>query len=141
MNCMKERSFLDTNILLYTDDSKEPEKQAQALTLLKSGWQTGNAVISTQVLQEYFAAATRKLSVPVETARRKIELLSARADVFSIAPDDIVQAIDLHRLHSFSFWDSLIVRMAQKSACTVLFSEDMQDGQVIGNVLIVNPFA
>jgi predicted nucleic acid-binding protein len=134
---MKERSFLDTNILLYTDDSKAPEKQAQALALLKSGWQTGNAVISTQVLQEYFAAATRKL----ETARRKIELLSARADVFSIAPDDIVQAIDLHRLHSFSFWDSLIVRMAQKSACTVLFSEDMQDGRVIGNVRIVNPFA
>lgn len=138
---MKERSFFDTNILLYTDDSKSPEKQTQALALLKSGWQTGNVVISTQVLQEYFSAATRKLSVPVETVRSKIELLNTRASVFSIAPDDIVQAIDLHRLHSFSFWDSLIVRMAQKSACTVLFSEDMQDGRVIGNVRIVNPFA
>lgn len=138
---MKERSFFDTNILLYTDDSTAPEKQAQAITLLKSGWQTGNAVISTQVLQEYFSAATRKLAVPIETARRKIELLSARTDVFSIAPEDIVQAIDLHRLHSFSFWDALIVRMAQKSACTVLFSEDMQDGRIIGNVRIANPFA
>lgn len=137
---MKERSFFDTNILLYTDDGKESAKQVQAIALLKSGWQTGNAVISTQVLQEYFAAATRKLSVPVETARRKIELLSSRMDVFSIAPEDIVQAIDMHRLHSFSFWDSLIVRMAQKSACTILFSEDMQDGRIIGNVRIVNPF-
>lgn len=138
---MKERSFFDTNILLYTDDGKEPAKQAQAIALLKAGWQTSNAVISTQVLQEYFSAATRKLSVPVETARRKIELLGSRMDVFSIAAEDIVQAIDIHRLHNFSFWDSLIVRMAQKSACSTLFSEDMQDGRIIGNVRIVNPFA
>ncbi len=137
---MKERSFFDTNILLYTDDRNALEKQMQSIALLKSGWQTGNAVISTQVLQEYFAAATRKLAVPVETARRKIELLGARTEVFSIAHEDILQAIDLHHLHSFSFWDSLIVRMAQKSACNILYSEDMQDGRVIGNLQIVNPF-
>jgi len=136
---MKERSFFDTNILLYTDDKRDPAKQAKALALLQSGWTSGNLVLSTQVLQEYFAASTRKLGVSVEAARRKIELLSQQANVFSIAPDDIVQAIDIHRLHSFSFWDSLIVRMAQKTACTVLYSEDMQDGRVIGSVKIVNP--
>lgn len=137
---MKERSFVDTNILLYTDDKRDPTKQAKALALLQSGWASGNLVLSTQVLQEYFAASTRKLGVSVEAARRKIELLSQQANVFSIAPDDIVQAIDIHRLHSFSFWDSLIVRMAQKTACTMLYSEDMQDGRVIGSVKIVNPF-
>lgn len=137
---MKERSFFDTNILLYTDDSKAPEKQAQAMALIRDGWKSGNAIISTQVLQEYFAAATRKLGVPVETARRKIELLGNQVNIFSIAHEDIIQAIDLHRLHSFSFWDSLIVRMAQKSACTILYSEDMQNGRMIGNVRIVNPF-
>lgn len=136
---MKERSFFDTNILLYTDDPRDPVKQAKALALLQSGWASGNLLLSTQVLQEYFVASTRKLGVSVETARRKIELLSQQATVFSIAPDDIVQAIDIHRLHSFSFWDSLIVRMAQKTACTVLYSEDMQDERIIGNLRIVNP--
>jgi len=136
---MKERSFFDTNILLYTDDKHNPAKQAKALALLQSGWTSGNLVLSTQVLQEYFAASTRKLGVPIEAARRKIELLNQQANIFSIAPDDIVHAIDIHRLHSFSFWDSLIVRMAQKTACTVLYSEDMQDGRVIGSVKIVNP--
>lgn len=136
---MKERSFFDTNILLYTDDRHDGVKQAKALALLQSAWMSGNLVLSTQVLQEYFAAATRKLGVPAEMAQRKIQLLSQQANVFSITPDDIVQAIDLHRLHSFSFWDSLIVRMAQKTACTLLYSEDMQDGRVIGSVRIVNP--
>lgn len=137
---MKERSFFDSNILLYTDDKRDPSKQAKALALLQSGWASSNLVLSTQVLQEYFAASTRKLGVSAQAAQRKIELLSQQLSVFSIAPEDIVQAIDIHRLHSFSFWDALIVRMAQKTACTVLFSEDMQHGRVIGNVKIVNPF-
>lgn len=138
---MKERSFFDTNILLYTDDRRDPIKQAKALALLQNAWMSSNLVLSTQVLQEYFAAATRKLGVPIEMAQRKIQLLSQQANVFSIAPDDIVQAIDLHRLHGFSFWDSLIIRMSQKTACSILYSEDMQNQRVIGSVKIVNPFA
>lgn len=137
---MKERSFLDSNILLYTDDSSAPEKQVIATELLRSGWQSNNAFLSTQVLQEYFSAATRKMGVPAEAAQRKIELLGKRLGVFSIEHSDIVQAIDIYRLHSFSFWDSLIVRMAQKSACTILYSEDMQHDRVVNGVRIVNPF-
>ena len=137
---MKERSFLDTNVLIYTDDAAYPEKQAVAIELLESGGNSGNAVLSTQVLQEYFSAVTRKLGVSAETARRKIELLG-RLDTVSITPDDILQAIDLHRLHHFSFWDALIVRMAQISSCRVLYSEDMQHGRRIGELMVVNPFA
>lgn len=137
---MKERSFLNSNILVYTDDSSEPEKQGIALALIKSGGESANAVLSTQVLQEYFSATTRKLKTPIETAQRKIELLSNRIEVYSIIAEDISAAIDLHRLHSFSFWDSLIIRMAQKSSCSVLYSEDMQDGRKIGGVRIKNPF-
>jgi predicted nucleic acid-binding protein len=136
---MKERSFIDTNILIYSDDADEPEKQKVALNLLKSGWHNGNAVMSTQVLQEYFSASTRKLKIPAEQAQRKIELLS-HLEIASIEHQDIVRAIELHRLHSFSFWDSLIVRMAQKTACAILYSEDMQDGRKIDGVQIVNPF-
>ena len=137
---MKERSFLDTNVLIYTDDAAYPEKQAVAIELLESGWNSSNAVLSTQVLQEYFSAVTRKLGVSAETARRKIELLG-RLDIVSITPDDILQAIDLHHLHNFSFWDALIVRMAQISSCRVLYSEDMQHSRRIGELMVVNPFA
>jgi predicted nucleic acid-binding protein len=98
---------------------------AIANDLLKSGWDQANAVISTQVLQEYFSAATRKLGVPVEIARRKIELLD-RLVIVSIVHEDVLHAIDLHRLHAFLFRDALIVGMAQKSACRILFTGDMQ---------------
>lgn len=136
---MKERSFFDTNILIYTDDSAFPEKQTVAMQLLDSGWNSGNIVLSTQVLQEYYAASTRKLGISSETAQRKIELL-AHLTIVSIEHGDIVQAIDIHQLHRFSFWDSLIIRMAQKTNCSILYSEDMQHGQQIGVVKIVNPF-
>ena len=136
---MKERSIIDTNILIYTDDAAFPEKQAIALALLEEGWNTGNVIFSTQVLQEYFSAATRKLGVSAETAQRKIELLGC-LDIISVQHEDILRAIDIHRLHKFSFWDSLIIRMAQKSSCSVLYSEDMQHGRQIGDVEIVNPF-
>ena len=136
---MKERSFIDTNILIYVDDADNPEKQKIAIKLIASGWHNGNAVLSTQVLQEYFSAATRKLKIPADKAQRKIELLS-HLEIASIEYSDIVRAIELHRLHSFSFWDSLIVTMAQKTACAVLYSEDMQDGRKLEGLQIVNPF-
>jgi predicted nucleic acid-binding protein len=136
---MKERSFLDTNVLVYTDDADAPAKQATSLSLLRSGWETGNGVLSTQVLQEYFAAVTRKLGVDAVIARRKVELFG-RLEILSISHDDVLRAIDLHRLHRFSIWDALIVTMALKTQCRVLYSEDMQDGRVIDCLRIENPF-
>ena len=92
------------------------------------------------MLQEYFSASTRKLKIPADKVQRKIELLS-HLEIASIAHQDIVRAIELHRLHSFSFWDALIVTMAQKTGCTVLYSEEMQQGQKLKGLRIVNPFA
>ena len=136
---MKERSFIDSNILVYTDDAAFPEKQEIAMALLETGWNSGNIILSTQVLQEYFSAVTRKLAVSAETAQRKIELLGC-LDIVSIQHQDILRAIEIHRLNKFSFWDSLIIRMAQKTSCNILYSEDMQHGQKVGDVKIVNPF-
>lgn len=137
---MNERSFLDTNILIYTDDATAPTKQAQALELLSAGWHSGNAVLSLQVLQEYFAATTRKLGVPTEVARRKIELFR-RLDTLALDTDDLLKGIDLHRLHGFSIWDALIITAALKARCRVLYSEAMQAGRRVDGLLIVNPFA
>lgn len=136
---MKQRSFLDTNVLLYTDDASAPDKQALALQLLEDGWHSGMLVLSTQVLQEYFVAATRKLKVPVTTAQRKIELLDG-LEILGAEHRDIIRAIELHRLYQFSFRDSLIICMAQKASCTRLLSEDLQHGQQIGDLRIENPF-
>lgn len=136
---MKNRSFLDTNILIYTDDHDAPEKQEQSLELFEKLRLSGLGVISTQVLQEYFVIATRKLGVPPEIARRKVELF-ARIDIIQINFELILGAIDLHRLHQFSFWDSLIIRAAIAGGCSILLTEDLQHQQRIDGLEILNPF-
>ena len=82
---------------------------------------------------------TRKLHVDPRIARRKVEML-AEFDVAAPEVADILAAIDLHRLHGFSFWDALILRSARQSGCRVLLSEDFQDGREIDGIQIVNPF-
>jgi predicted nucleic acid-binding protein len=136
---MSVRSFFDTNVLIYADDKAAPAKQRKALDLVAEHRRARTGVVSLQVLQEYFVTVTKKLRVEAAIARRKVELLS-EFDVASPEVADILAAIDLHRLHGFSFWDALILRAAKQSGCSVLFSEDMQDTREIDGVRIMNPF-
>jgi len=133
------RTFFDTNILIYTDDKSAPAKRKTAINLVATHREAVTGVVSLQVLQEYFVAATRKLRVDPQIARRKVELLS-EFDVAAPEVADILAAIDLHRLHGLSFWDALIVRSAKQSGCGVILSEDMQHGRQIDGMRIVNPF-
>jgi predicted nucleic acid-binding protein len=135
---MSVRSFFDTNVLVYSDDKSAPAKQRRALQLVSEHRRAGTGVISMQVLQEYFVTVTRKLQVDARVARRKVELL-AEFDVAAPDVPDILAAIDLHRLHGFSFWDALILRSAMQAGCRVLLSEELQAREVDG-VRIVNPF-
>ena len=134
------RSFIDTNVLVYTDDQDSPEKQRRTLEIVTECRHGRNGVVSTQVLQEYFATATRKLGVAVDVARRKTEIFG-RLHLVTLGLDEILGAIDLYRLHSLSFWDALIVRAALVSGCARLFSEDLQAGRRFEGLEIVNPFA
>jgi predicted nucleic acid-binding protein len=136
---MSDRSFIDTNILVYTDDQDAPEKQQVALDLLARAIADGTGVVSTQVLQEYYAAATRKLGVDPAVARRKVELFS-RLDTVQVGTGLILAAIDLHRLHRLSFWDALIVRAALDGGCSILYTEDLGSDQRIEGLRIFNPF-
>lgn len=136
---MKERSFLDTNVLVYADDLDARAKRHTARSLLRDALRTQRGVLSTQVLQEFFVIATGKLGVKAEVARRKVELLCA-LEVVRVDTDIILAAIDLHRLHGFSFWDALILRCAKISGCTRVLTEDLQDGREIEGLRIVNPF-
>ena len=136
---MSARSFFDTNVLIYADDQAAPAKQRRALDLVAEHRLAGTGVVSLQVLQEYFVTVTRKLHVDPRVARRKVELL-AEFDIAAPDVGDILAAVDLHRLHGFSFWDALVVRAAKQSGCRVVFSENMQEAREIDGVHIVNPF-
>ena len=136
---MSARSFLDSTVLLYSDSGDARAKQRRALELLAEQRLARTGVVSLQVLQEYFVAATRKLGVEARTARRKVELF-ANYHVVVLDVDDVLGAIDLHRLHQVSFWDGLIIRAAKEGGCSIVYSEDLQDGRAIDGVRIVNPF-
>jgi predicted nucleic acid-binding protein len=136
---MKGLAFFDTNILIYADDAPSPEKQSRAIRLITEDQRRGTAVISLQVMQEYFAAVTRKLGVDSELAQRKVQLLAA-GRVVRLIEGDVIAAIELHRLTRVSFWDALIIHAARLAGAVVLYSEDLQHGAVLGGVPIVNPF-
>lgn len=134
------RAFLGTNVLVYADDADSGTKRARAQALVTSALTTGDGVISTQVLQEYFSVATRKLSIPADAAQKRVEILSALVAV-TIDADHVIESIKLHRLYDVSFWDALIVHAARRAGCDRLITEDLQAGQRIEGVEIVDPFA
>jgi predicted nucleic acid-binding protein len=136
---MAERSFLDSNVLIYTDDASSPAKQRTALELIARCRRRRDGVVSLQVLEEYFAISTRKLGVDAAIARRKVELFSQLAMV-ATRLEDVLAAIDLHRLHQFSFWNALVIRSALQAGCSRLYSEDLQHGRRVDGVEVVNPF-
>jgi len=114
-------------------------KRESAIHLVAEHLRRGTAVVSMQVLQEYFAAATRKLRVPAEIAQQKVEILS-HATVVRLNEFDLIAAIELHRLSQIAFWDALIVHAARSAGCSLLYSEDELGGGRIGSLRVVNPF-
>jgi predicted nucleic acid-binding protein len=136
---MNGLAFFDTNVLVYADDISSPEKRGRAIALFAEHLRRGTAVVSLQVLQEYFAAATRKLGLAPEMAQRKVEIM-ARARVVRFGACDVIAAIELYRLTQMSFWDALIVHAARSAGAAVLYTEDLQSGAVLGGVRVVNPF-
>jgi predicted nucleic acid-binding protein len=136
---MSDRVFVDTNVFVYADDAAAKVKRPRARAVLTELIRGRRAVVSTQVMQEYFAAAITRLKLPPARARLRIERLN-RLDVVLIRPELILGAIDLHRLHALSFWDALVVRAASAAGCARLLTEDLQDGRTIDGVRIENPF-
>jgi predicted nucleic acid-binding protein len=136
---MSDRVFIDTNIFVYADDLAAKTKRPRAREVLSELIRERRAVVSTQVMQEYFVTAVKKLGMSAERARTRVEALH-RLDVVMVRPELVLGAIDLHRLHSLSFWDALVVKCASAAGCARLLSEDLNGGQVIDGVTIENPF-
>ena len=133
------RSLLDTNVLIYADAADEPAKQRQAVRLISELRRTGDAVLSTQVLQEYVNVALRKLRLPPALIRERLAFYR-RFDLVATSPDLIAAALDLHVLRSISFYDALVVQAAVAGGCQRVLSEDLQHGATLGGVRIFNPF-
>ncbi len=137
---MAERSFIDTNVLIYAEASDVPAKQRTALDLLKRLYEEALGVLSTQVLQEYCNVALKKLRLPVQHVRAQLDLYQ-QFEVIQVTPAIIQAGLDLHQTRSVAFYDAIIVASAQIAGCNVLWTEDMNAGESVGGLRIINPFA
>ena len=132
--------FFDSNILVYFADNADSQKQQIAGELIKNAVINGNGVISTQSLQEFFAATTRKLMCGKEKAKEYLENFKDSFAVEQVSVAHILKAVDICIKNQLSFWDSLILAAAIQSGCIICYSEDLTNGQIFDGVKIVNPF-
>ena len=137
---MSERSFVDTNVLVYAHDLGAGVKHERARGLVRTLWEQRTGVISTQVLQELYVNLRRKASRPVSHAEAR-RLIDDYLTWEVIVNDGtaVLDAIDLEHRHRLSFWDALIVRAATVAGVTTMYSDDLSNGQVYGEVQVVNP--
>jgi len=132
---MRDKVFIDTNVLLYLYDLNS-EKKRRAKDILKS-----NQYISTQVLNEFSNISIKKLKLNHEDLSKNLKKIIEKTTVFVFSEDTILNAIDIREKYKFQYYDSLIIATALENKCTILYSEDMQHGQIIERQLkIINPF-
>ena len=137
---MKVKAFFDTNILAYAFDQRSPEKRKKAKDLIALWMPSGDMVISTQVLQELFVVLTRKFApaISLDNAKKVPETFSP-VETIKIDREKIFKAIEIVKESSISFWDGLIVSAAVFARCKVIFTEDLNSGEVIAGVKVENP--
>ncbi len=137
-----QRVFFDTNIVVYCFDTLEPRKQTRAKDLLANALNSKMGVVSFQVVQEFcnVACKAKRLQLPRERILAYVNLVLQPMNQVGSSPQLIESALKLRGEHSFSFYDSLIIASALQAKCEVLYSEDMQHMQRVGDLQIVNPF-
>lgn len=144
MSYMSEASnlqFIDTNILIYAHDVSAGRKRARARELLQTLWQAETGCLSVQVLQEFYANATRKVARPL--APQSAAQIIAELSVWQIhrpGVQDVLDAVRLHTWYQVSFWDAMILTSAIQLGCRTLWSEDLNPGQIYDGVQVTNPF-
>ena len=137
---MAAKYFVDTNILIYAHDRRAGEKHELARELIERLWNTGGGVLSTQVLQELCINLRRKVAIPLSTKEIRNLVRDYMAwDVVVNGPISILEALDIQKRYDVSFWDALILQAATASGATILYSEDLADGQKYGPVQVLNP--
>ena len=138
---MNAKTFVDTNVLVYAYDDRDGYKQETAKRILHSLRQERSGALSMQVLQEFYNTVTRKL--PIRLPKDKARLIVDRFSYWCVAttPEQIKRAFQIEDEARISFWDAMIFAAAIKSGATRIYSEDLNPGQTIAGIQIVNPFA
>jgi predicted nucleic acid-binding protein len=135
------RRFVDSGILVYAHDASAGGKRERARTLVQQLWETGDGCVSVHVLQEFFVAVTRRVPKPLDTATAEdIVADLARWHLHVPTGEDVLGAIGLHRRTGISFREAMVLRSAAGVGCEVLYSEDLEHGQVYDGVRVDNPF-
>ena len=132
------KGFIDTNVLIYQLDSRDKVKQKKCRDLVKTLVTSQEGVISTQVLQEFDVACTTKLKIKPILVKGIMHGFE-NMEVVSIGRELINYAIDTSIQYRMSFWDSLVIVSAESAKCQFLYTEDLNEGQIIRNVKIQNP--
>ncbi|MBI1869609.1 MAG: PIN domain-containing protein [Chlamydiae bacterium] len=131
--------FLDTNILVYAFDPDTPKKRDISRQILRKLNESRVGVVSTQVIQEFFSIATKKLRIAPLLAKNILSDFE-NLEIVVIDFEIIKDAIDCSILNQISFWDALIVTAAESAKCEKVLTEDMNHHQIIRGVRIENPY-
>jgi len=138
---MRDKTFIDTNVLIYAHDVDAQDKHAAAKKVLLELWEERSGVLSMQVLQEFYVNVTRKIARPIskESARQVVSSYSIWC--VDTTPAEISTAFRIEDESRIGFWDALIVASALKSGANRILTEDLNAGQKIAGIRIENPFA
>jgi predicted nucleic acid-binding protein len=139
---MSARFFLDTNIFVYSFEISDPRSRL-AEKLIRRAIDSGNGIISYQIVQEFFNVALRKFARPLAPFVRQEYFNTALRPLLAVhsSPALFMAALQLNTEHGFSWYDALVVAAAQEADCSILYSEDLQHGRRIGNLRIEDPFS
>lgn len=135
------RQFVDTNILVYAYDISAGVKHELAESVLQSLWESRNGCLSIQVLQEFYVTVTRKILQPLSSAQA-LQIVTDLGSWRIHKPDveDVIGAIQLQGRYDLSFWDAMVVHSANQLGCHILWSEDLNTGQVYQQARVQSPF-
>ncbi len=137
-----ERVFLDTDIIVYAYDREAARKHEIARDLLIDLWNTGDGVLSAQILEEFYVTVTKKIKFPLPpTSAREIVEDLLTWEIVANDGEAVLEAIDLQTSEKISFWDALVIAAAIKGGAEILLSEDLSHGRKFGNLVVRNPFA
>ena len=143
---MSDKSFIDTNVLIYQLDTSDSRKHTIAERIIRTALHEQTACISFQVVQECLNVVLRKAEVKLSVDQARIWLDTVLTPLHEAAPEDFPgphlyhRALDVQERYGFSFYDSLIIASALEAGCTRLLTEDMQHEQRIETLTIQNPF-
>jgi len=137
---MSDRTFVDTNVLIYAHDVDAESKREVAKRVLAELWSQRAGVLSLQVLQEFYVNVTRKIASPLPNNVARMVVNSYAIWCVETTPSEISSAFRIEDESRIGFWDALIVASAVKCGASRILSEDLNAGQMIAGIQIENPF-